>query len=544
MAQAIAIGVSPDGSMGINPILGGTGQSAAAPPMGSREAILQPMHSFFDVWNTTGQTIALTYSFISSPPTVGSWVPVQNAALPGAVLQQAVRSAFQQFSDVIAVNFVELPPGSANQADIRIISGSYAGLWGYAQYYWSVEGSEKQLDSMAVIYAGTDFASPYGRNLVLHELGHTLTMKHSGNYDSSGAGPSGPFLPSAQDNGQYTIQSYNKHPFLNQERESLGLYDVAALQYRWGTNLATRSDDTIYSSLDGKNALTIWDTGGTDVLDFHARFNDLVLDLRDGAFSTIAVTNDLAIAYGVVIENAIGGRGHDRLTGNAADNRLTGGPGNDVIDGGFGIDTAVFSGPRSQNIVQVHRDLSGGVISVIVSGNDGVDSLTNIEWLEFSDGRFEVRNINNDDSSSPGSTDIFRFFNAASGTHFYTASTTERDYVLSGAAGPTFSFEGKVFSAPETGVSVWRFFNEKVGNHFYTANTQERDQIRATLDYMKFEGEAYKASDSDGDGLMPLYRFYNTATGAHFFTADGAEMTAVRTNLPQYQYEGIAYYIM
>ncbi|HET9639470.1 MAG TPA: M10 family metallopeptidase [Allosphingosinicella sp.] len=41
--------------------------------------------------------------------------------------------------------------------------------------------------------------------------------------------------------------------------------------------------------------------------------------------------NNIGIAYGAVIENAIGGHGDDRINGNSADNRLTGGDGADIF---------------------------------------------------------------------------------------------------------------------------------------------------------------------------------------------------------------------
>jgi hypothetical protein len=56
------------------------------------------------------------------------------------------------------------------------------------------------------------------------------------------------------------------------------------------------------------------------------------------------------------------------------------GGGNDVLDGGPGIDTAVFSGPRSA------YTLTNAATGLIVSGPDGIDTLNNIEVLQFSDG--------------------------------------------------------------------------------------------------------------------------------------------------------------
>ena len=50
-----------------------------------------------------------------------------------------------------------------------------------------------------------------------------------------------------------------------------------------------------------------------------------------------------------------------------------------MIDGGYGQDTAVFAGPRSAYLIQADGS------KILVSGPDGLDSLSNVEFLEFGD---------------------------------------------------------------------------------------------------------------------------------------------------------------
>ena len=74
-----------------------------------------------------------------------------------------------------------------------------------------------------------------------------------------------------------------------------------------------------------------------------------------------------------------GGAGDDHLWGAMGDDILTGGAGADRLDGDHGVDTAVFSGPRSAYTISTVGDVT------TVSGPDGVDRLTGIERLRFSD---------------------------------------------------------------------------------------------------------------------------------------------------------------
>ena len=59
----------------------------------------------------------------------------------------------------------------------------------------------------------------------------------------------------------------------------------------------------------------------------------------------------------VVIENATGGGGNDRLTGSAGNNRLEGGGGDDTIDGAAGVDTAAYASARAATMWRWQRIL-------------------------------------------------------------------------------------------------------------------------------------------------------------------------------------------
>ena len=90
---------------------------------------------------------------------------------------------------------------------------------------------------------------------------------------------------------------------------------------------------------------------------------------------------------------------------------------------------------------------------------------------------------------------MFRFFDLASGTHFYTSSTTERDQAQATRA--DLRYEGAAFdeyaSAQPGTVAVYRFFDSTQGTHFYTSSENERGSILATRADLVPEGIAFYA---------------------------------------------------
>jgi hypothetical protein len=159
------------------------------------------------------------------------------------------------------------------------------------------------------------------------------------------------------------------------------LFDIAAMQYMYGANMTTRAGSDVYnasyfygSGSAGRDFVaSIWDAGGSDTLDASGFATASIIDLQswDGQanhyhFSSIGTyhgtraTNNLSIAYGVTIENAIGGNGNDTLTGNAVANALDGGAGSDILNGlggndtlrgGTGSDTYVFQASWGRDLI-------------------------------------------------------------------------------------------------------------------------------------------------------------------------------------------------
>ena len=96
-------------------------------------------------------------------------------------------------------------------------------------------------------------------------------------------------------------------------------------------------------------------------------------------------------------DQLLGGAGDDILDGGLEDDSLSGGTGNDVliggrgddrIDGGDGIDVAQYSGSYADYRITKVSDANGVNTFRVVdtrTGQDGADTLTNIEKLSFRD---------------------------------------------------------------------------------------------------------------------------------------------------------------
>lgn len=149
--------------------------------------------------------------------------------------------------------------------------------------------------------------------------------------------------------------------------------------------------------------------------------------------------------------------------------------------------------------------------------------------------------------ANPAVQTVYRFFNMTNGSHFYTASETERYTVIK--RWPTiYRYEGPAYGIntanPSNTVALYRFFNKKNGSHFYTISTEERDNVIAKWPTIyTYEGPAYGVSVNP-ENATTVYRFFNKKNGSHFYTTSAAERDNVIAQYAAiYNYEGIAYYI-
>ena len=307
-------------------------------------------------WTTApAQAYTLKYAFTTQ---AGFQVP--------EALKAAYLSAAQEWSNVANIRFVASSSSSAQiNYGQKDLSAYGQGVIGTSFQYGYSNGQLARADvvlddrfsTAASVAKGT-----LGYLTLIHEIGHSIGLKHPGDYNGESGRGSGVFLPAAEDTLNASVMSYNSSAIVNQASSppiTPQLYDIVAVQYMYGANTAYNSGNTTYIISGAKNAQTIWDGGGNDTIDASRIATASAINLNEGLTSYSKIGDSFVwAAFGAKIENATGGSGADAINGNSLNNILTGNAGNDSIFGNDGNDS-----------------LYGGAGNDILNGGAGVDLL-------------------------------------------------------------------------------------------------------------------------------------------------------------------------
>lgn len=348
-------------------------------------------------WNAgqaLGSAVTVTFSFANELPSYADANDPENQGFSpfNDAQKVATRAVLERISAEYNITFTEVADSATDYGQMRFSNNNQGEVSsGYATPPFSASDdnsgdvymSNADPDNLSNIVPGTRAWST-----LVHEIGHAIGLKHPGNYNagSSGAAEDPPFLSSTEDHVWYTIMSYTAAPQA-QERTWFGLLDIGALSYMYGKKNVAMGDDTYsYTDADGLQLALIDDSAGKDTIDLSKLTFGAVLDMRPGAFSSIGVAadaalalNSLTIANNTMIENAVGSVANDTITGNDANNQLRGGAGDDTLVGGAGIDAALFNGSKAA------YSISNNSGTLTLQGLDGTDNLSTIERLHFED---------------------------------------------------------------------------------------------------------------------------------------------------------------
>lgn len=392
------------------------GVAAAAGGSSGSATQTQPSGDVFDPWLSDYHWTAgeITFSF----PTNGDFQTYNSPNIAGELndsQKDAVRTVLDEISSFTGLTFTEIPENNNSHAVLTFTEDtSISGAYAYYPYphSWSDWGGDAWFGSSSTdpVVGNEDYL------FFLHEIGHAMGLLHGHEFQE--------FVDSGLDSQEYTVVTYTDYVGDTQTNrydsgdidwsQSYQQLDIAAMQYLYGANYASSgqkwSGDTVYTfdqatgemSINGVGQgtpagnrifRTIWDGNGSDTYDLSNYTENLKIDLEPGAWSLFSAAQlaDLNqysadpqyLAIGNVanarlyqgdirslIENASGGIGHDRISGNQIDNVLSGGGGNDRLDGRAGNDTLVGGDGNDR--------LFGGAGADILDGGDGRD------WLGYS----------------------------------------------------------------------------------------------------------------------------------------------------------------
>ena len=357
---------------------------------------------------TPGKGLNITYNFATSAVDSEGGETLPGFRTYSEAQKAGIRSVLNHIEEHVNIKFTE---GSNATLNYYLHTMKNDNTLGYGTYGGNVylSGTRYAADDafrtdIPYRLEGKKLIEYDGWHAALHETGHSIGLNHP-------FGKTTVNLSSAEDRDDLSVMSYTAGQTVPQvdvdedhyykdvgiPQNKLGIYDLAALHYRYGVNPNYHSGDDTYGfkpfNKDAVgNDIYIHDGGGQDTFDASEQTLDLNIDLTPGSWiyagskaehlalddSGNPTTGQAFIGYGTQIESAKGGTGNDTIKGNSAANYLFGFDGDDNIDGGAGNDQ--IEGGRGNDTL---KGGAGGDTFIFHSPFDGtIDTLLDFNAAE------------------------------------------------------------------------------------------------------------------------------------------------------------------
>ncbi|HYF43343.1 MAG TPA: DUF4214 domain-containing protein [Ramlibacter sp.] len=316
-------------------------------------------------WNFIGRnTVYYTFAVNGDlGPDAASHFSVATVAGFNGTQQANTRTALNYLSQVTGIKFAET--GDANAADLHFanadLSQQYTGkaINSYKYTYQGAQVTSLNVDSWIYLDNVDDawdnqVMSPGGvaYETMLHELGHAFGLKHP--FEKHETLPAG--TGAGQDNTNTTLMSYTQ---AGGNHTTYSPLDLEALKWLYG----------------GDGLAGQYGVGAAAPSPVPAPAPAPAPMPAPAPAPSASPAPAPSAGPGGTGSNQSGG-------GSSANDTLTATAANDVLDGGLGLDTVVYAAGRAG--FSIARTATGYKVTD-PSGANGVDALSNIERIKFSD---------------------------------------------------------------------------------------------------------------------------------------------------------------